>query len=162
MAEQRKKEIADWVIGDKKKEDNWTHAIDEWIETVELYNLEQENSHRENTILKTQKVIRNMKRINMMIIDSEKRSLEEFIDNLDDENKESTRERDIDQRNLSTNYKKLALLPDDNVFSRKPSLLSDDESHVVNSHSVFSNADQHRKSFFVHSKKNRKKGTVSI
>ena len=105
LVEQRKKEIADWVTGDERKEDNWTHAIDEWIETVELYDLEQENSHSENTMLKTQRAIGNMKRINMMNIHSQKRSLEEFMEDLDDEDEESTRERDIDQRDLSANYK---------------------------------------------------------
>ena len=96
LVEQRKKEIANWVISDEKNEDNWTYAIDEWIETVELYNLEQENSHKENTTLKTQKAIGNMKCIKIMNIHSEKQSLEEFMENLDNKDEESTRERDID------------------------------------------------------------------
>lgn len=141
LVEQRKKEIADWVTGDERKEDNWTHAIDEWIETVELYDLEQENSHRENIMLKTQRAIGNMKRINMMNIHSEKRSLEEFMEDLDDEDEESTRERDIDQRDLSANYEKSPPLPDDEVFSCEPSPPSDDEPQVVNSRGVSSNAD---------------------
>lgn len=62
---------------------------------MELYNLEQKNSHRENTTLKMQKAIRNMKRINIINIHGEKRSLEEFMEDLDDKDKESTRERDI-------------------------------------------------------------------
>lgn len=37
LVEQMKEGIADWVTGDERKEDNWTQAIDEWIETVELY-----------------------------------------------------------------------------------------------------------------------------
>lgn len=97
-------------------------------------------------MLKTQRAIGNMKRINMMNIHSEKRSLGEFMEDLDDEDEESTRERDIDQRDLSANYKKSPPLPDDEVFSCKPSPLSDDEPQVVNSRGVSSNADQHRKS----------------
>ncbi len=36
LVKQRKNEIANWVTGDERKEDNWIHAIDERIETVEL------------------------------------------------------------------------------------------------------------------------------
>lgn len=129
---------------------------------MELYDLEQENSHRENTTLKTQKAIENMKRINMMNIHSEKRSLEEFMEDLDDEDKKSIRKRDIDQRDLLANYEKLPPLPDDEIFSRKPSPLSDDEPHVVNSRGFSSNADQHCKSFSARSQKNRKEGTASV
>ena len=150
------------MTGDERKEDNWTYAIDEWIETVELYDLEQRNSHRENTMLKTQKAIGNMKRINMMNIHSKKWSLKEFIEDLDDEDEESTRERDIDQRDLSANYKKSLPLPDDKVFSCEPSPLSDDEPYVVNLRGVSSNLDQHRKSSFMRLQKNRKEGTAFV
>ena len=150
------------MTGNKKKEDNWTYAIDKWIETVELYDLEQENSHRENTTLKMQKAIGNMKRINMMNIHSEKRSLKEFMEDLDNENEKSTRQRDIDQKDLLANYKKSPPLPDDKVFSHKPSPLSDNEPHVVNSHGVSSNSDEYCKSSSMRLQKNRKEGTAFI
>lgn len=90
----------------------------------------------------------------MMNIHSEKWSLEEFMEDLDNEDKESIKKRDIDQRNLLANYKKSPPLPDNKVFSRKPSSLSDDKPYVVNLHGVSSNADQHCKSSSMHSQKN--------
>lgn len=114
-----------------------------------MYNLEQENSYKKNITLKTQKAIGNIKRINMINIHSEKRFLEKFIKDLNNKNKESIKERDINQRNLLANYKKSLPLPNDKVFSHKPSLFSDDKLHIINSCGVSSNIDQHCKSSFV-------------
>ena len=112
LVEQKKKETADWVTGDERKENNWTHAIDEWIETVELYDLEQENSHQKNTILKTQKAIGNMKRTNMMNICSEKRSLEEFMHDLSENEGDVSIEEVMEKKNLIADYKLSPLLFD--------------------------------------------------
>lgn len=78
LVEQRKKEIADYQTGDERKEDNWTHAIDAWIETMEVYNLEQENSLRENTVGNTKRAISTMKRANMLEIHSKRKGIEHF------------------------------------------------------------------------------------
>lgn len=103
-----------------------------------------------------------MKCINMMNIHGEKRSLKEFMEDLDNENTKSIRKRDINYRDLLANYKKLPLLLDDKIFSRKSSLISDDELHIVNLYNVSSNTNQHREFSFVHSQKNRKKGIVFV
>lgn len=80
LVEQRKKEIADYQTGDERKEDNWTHAIDAWIETVEIYNLEQENSLRENSVVKIERAISTMKRANMPEIHSKRKGIEDFYE----------------------------------------------------------------------------------
>lgn len=62
---------------------------------MKLYDLEQNNSHEKNTISKTQKVIKNMKCINMINIYSKNHFLKEFIEDLDDEEEESIKKEDI-------------------------------------------------------------------
>lgn len=83
LVEQRKKEIADYQTGDERKEHNWTHAIDAWIETVEIYNLEQENSLRENSVVKTKRAISIMKRTNMLKIHSKPKGIEDFYEDIE-------------------------------------------------------------------------------
>lgn len=135
LVEQRKKEIADWVTGDERREDNWTHAIDEWIETVELHDLEQENSHRENTILKTQKAIGNMRRENMMNIHSEKRSLEEFMHDLSEDEGDVSVEEVIEKKNPTADYRQSPPLSDNHPGDfREASLDSDSTPKPTKSH----------------------------
>lgn len=59
--------------------------------------------------------------------------------NLNNKNKKSRKKKDINQKNSLVNYKKLALLSNNKIFSYKPNSFSDNKSQIDNFYSVFFN-----------------------
>lgn len=75
------------------------------------------------------------------------------MEDLDNEEEESTRKRDIDQRDLLANYKKSPSLPDNEISNREHSPLLDNIPQIDNSHAISSNPAQRCISSSVHSVK---------
>lgn len=65
-------------------------------------------------------MIKNIKYIHIINIYIKKHSLEEFIKNINNNNREFIRKRNI-KKDLLTNYKKLLLQPNNKIFNYKHS-----------------------------------------
>lgn len=104
-----------------------------------------------------------MKCINIINIHNKKCSLKEFIQDLNNEEREFAGEENINQRDLLADYKKLLLLLEDEISNHKHSSFSDDISQVDNFHTVpASNSAQYRISSFVYLYNNQNKRIISI